>query len=152
MPPTTSPLARPPFPIVVVDQPSLATAQPVTLTVNALVHPNEAAGQGHSRGGPRATTQCASGSARTVLQSARTKALQDMGCDVNVDHRPTFPAISSAAPSRSTRRCTGPVGIVKATGEAASTVPVIGPAYLLAFTALISMSPGDHQCLCRFRR
>ncbi len=120
------------IPITVVDK-HPGSAQPVTLTVHALVNPGP--NQGHF--GVTASYDGASWQ-RPPLWQAPGQALSLMGqVIVTIVQLPGNIIRGHIALNQAV---VGPVGIVTATGEAAATVPVIGPAYLLAFTALISMS------------
>ncbi len=110
-------------------------SQPVTIVVQALAHPNASAGQGHF-----GVTADYTGApwARAPIWQAPLLGVQDMGAIVVATVQFVGLLIHGVLPWNQT--VSGPVGIVKATGQEASYVPVVGPAPLLTFTALISLN------------
>jgi regulator of sigma E protease len=110
-------------------------AQPTKITVQALAHPNASAGQGHF-----GVTADYTGApwVRAPLWQAPILGVQDMGAIVVATVQFVGLLIHGVLPWSQT--VSGPVGIVKATGQEASYVPIVGPAPLLTFTALISLN------------
>jgi regulator of sigma E protease len=110
-------------------------SQPVTLTVNALAHPGICSQQGHF--GVTADTSNAPWAA-TPFWEAPYKGLQDMGLVTVATGQFLGQIIQGAAP---VAQCvSGPVGIVKQTGDTASETPTQGPGPVLFLTALLSLN------------
>jgi regulator of sigma E protease len=130
----TTPQDTKTVPITVVVQ-HKGESQPVTVTVQAIAHPHAAAGQG-----PFGVTADYAGApwVRAPLWKAPLLGVQDMGAIIVATVQFVGMLIHGVLPWNQT--ISGPVGIVKQTGQEASAIPVAGPAPLLFFTALISLN------------
>ena len=109
------------------------STEPVTLTINARAHP--AQGQGHVGVGPDYKYAIIQ---RVPIWQAPIAGVQDVGNVITG----TVGAIAQIITGKLSfsQAFTGPVGIVQVTGEAASTVPLAGPYFLLQLTAFLSTS------------
>jgi regulator of sigma E protease len=108
-------------------------AEPVTLTVQAIAHPD--ANQGHF-----GFTVDESGAPyiRVPLWQAPAKAIQDMGDMIVGTVNGIGQIINGQIPWN--KAVSGPVGIVNVTGQVAATVPQIGPYLILYLTAYLSLN------------
>jgi regulator of sigma E protease len=108
-------------------------ADPVTLTVQAIAHPD--ANQGHF-----GFTVDESGTPyiRVPLWQAPAKAIQDMGDMIVGTVNGVGQIIHGQIPWN--KAVSGPVGIVNVTGQVAATVPSIGPYYILYLAAFLSLN------------
>jgi regulator of sigma E protease len=108
-------------------------SQPVTLTVQALAHPDST--QGHF--GVLADVSAAPYQ-RVPIWQAPIVAFQDIGRIVTLTVTGIQEIVHGQIPLN--HAVTGPVGIVKDTGDAASSIATIGPYEILFFTAFLSLN------------
>jgi regulator of sigma E protease len=109
------------------------SAEPVTLTVIARAHP--AQGQGHVGVGPDYKYAIVQ---RVPIWRTPVAGVQDVGNVITGTVGAIWQIITGKLAF--SQAFTGPVGIVQVTGEAASTVPLAGPYFLLQLTAFLSTS------------
>jgi regulator of sigma E protease len=116
---------------VTVQRPGVA--DPVTLTVLAIAHPD--ANQGHFG---FSVDESGTPYIRVPLWQAPAKALQDMGDMIVGTVNGIGQIIHGQIPWN--KAVSGPVGIVNVTGQVAATVPQIGPYLILYLTAYLSLN------------
>jgi regulator of sigma E protease len=119
-------------PITVTVQRS-GVADPVTLTVQAIAHPD--ANQGHFG---FIVDESGTPYIRVPLWQAPAKAIQDMGDMIVGTANGIGQIINGQIPWN--KAVSGPVGIVNVTGQVAATVPQIGPYLILYLTAYLSLN------------
>jgi regulator of sigma E protease len=118
---------------VTVQRPGVA--DPVTLTVQAIAHPDTKNGQGHFG---FAIDESGTPLVRVPLWQAPAKAVQDMGDMIVGTVNGIGQIIHGQIPLG--KAVSGPVGIVNVTGQVAATVPQIGPYLILYLTAYLSLN------------
>jgi regulator of sigma E protease len=116
---------------VTVQRPGVA--DPVTLTVQAIAHPD--ANQGHFG---FSVDESGTPYIRVPLWQAPAKAIQDMGDMIVGTVNGIGQIIHGQIPWN--KAVSGPVGIVNVTGQVAATVPQIGPYLILYLTAYLSLN------------
>jgi regulator of sigma E protease len=116
---------------VTVQRPGVA--DPVTLTVQAIAHPD--ANQGHFGFN---VDESGTPYIRVPLWQAPAKAIQDMGDMIVGTVNGIGQIIHGQIPWN--KAVSGPVGIVNVTGQVAATVPQIGPYLILYLTAYLSLN------------
>jgi regulator of sigma E protease len=131
----TTPVSTTTVPIIVVVQHKNAS-QPVTLTVQALAHPG--GNQGHFGVSPDVSNIPNVPWKRAPIWQAPIVAFQDIGRIVTLTVTGIQEIVHGQIPLN--QAVTGPVGIVKDTGEAASSISTIGPYDILFFTAFLSLN------------
>ena len=118
---------------VTVQRPGVA--DPVTLTVQAIAHPDTKNGQGHFG---FTVDESSTPYTRVPLWQAPAKAVQDMGNLIGITVEGIGKIIRGQIPLN--QAVSGPVGIVNVTGQVASYVPQTGPYVILTLAAYLSLS------------
>jgi len=113
----------------------LGVAEPVTLTVQAIAHPDANKGQGHFG---FSIDESGTPLVRVPLWQAPAKAIQDMGDMIVGTVNGIGQIIRGQIPWN--KAVSGPVGIVNVTGQIAATVPSIGPYLILYLAAYLSLN------------